>query len=85
MYLRNLGSQFVDIQIKNCVIHCLTILLLVGFGIKSNSRNRVIKQEQVDTALSVQLFILNTRKSIARVNAWQDEVKDEVKVLLLLF
>lgn len=85
MYLRNLGSQFVDIQIKNCVIHCLTILLLVGFGTRSNSRNRVIKQEQVDTVLSVQLFILNTCKSIARVSAWQDEVKDEVKVLWLLF
>lgn len=35
--------------------------------------------------ISIKLLILNTCKSIARVSTWQDEVKDEVKVLWLLF
>lgn len=38
-----------------------------------------------DRVVPVQLLILNTCKSTARVSAWQDEVKDEVKVLWLLF
>lgn len=51
--------------------------------------NNVIKQEQRtgrnNWVVSIQLLILNIYETITRISVWQDEVKDEVKVLWLLF